>query len=160
MLLAGESEETAKEVSKQLEKYLKIKDLRSTNYYLGIKIESEPDGSFLLDQKVKITKLLEDRELLKLKSVATPMGPGFLAVSWEDSKELDNNDVYRKVMEPVLYIATVSKRNITTAVGLLCRRVEKPTNHDWNAAKILMRYLASTLDRKLRLSSDGDTGLT
>ena len=52
----------------------------------------------------------------------------------------------------VLYIATVSRPDISLAVSLLCRRVENPTNYDWKAVKSVMRYLAMTIDHKLRLS--------
>lgn len=156
LLVAGESEEITKRVTKQIEKYFEIKDFGNVNHYLGIKIERESDGSFLLDQRAKIVKLLDDHGLLEPKPVATPMKPEFLSAS----QELDNNNVYKKVMGSLLYIATVSRPDIATSVGLLCRRVEKATNNDWNAEKRVMRYLASTLDRKLRLTSGGDIRLT
>ncbi|KAG7191187.1 hypothetical protein KM043_013982 [Ampulex compressa] len=108
MWVTGESEETTKEVNEQIKKYLKIKDLGSTNYYLGTKIEQEPDESFLLNQKAKIIKLLKDHELLEPKVVAMPMEPEFLEVFREDFKELDNNGLYRKVMRRIYLLVSYS----------------------------------------------------
>jgi len=45
------------------------------------------------------------------------------------------------------------------AVGILCRYVKKPTEKDWKAIKRVMRYLASTIDKKLKLSSTGKAKL-
>ncbi|KAG7199848.1 hypothetical protein KM043_016903 [Ampulex compressa] len=80
----------------------------------------------------------EDHRVLEPKPVATKMKAAFLTVSRENFKELDNNGLYRTVMGSVLYITTVSRPDIAAAVGVLCRRVEKPTNHNCNAAKRVM----------------------
>lgn len=160
LLVAGQSAETTKAVSNQLKEHFQIKDLGDVSHYLGIQIEREDDGSFLLNQRAKIVKLIEENGLLESKPVATPMETGFLTTPQEGAVELENNGLYRKVMGSLLYIATVTRLDIAVAVGLLCRRVERPTQHDWKAAKRVMRYLASTTKTKLRLPFAKDTNLT
>lgn len=64
---------TILKVSMQLQKHFDIKDLEDVNYYLGIQVEHEADGLFLLNQRTKIVKLLRDYDLLESKSVATLM---------------------------------------------------------------------------------------
>ncbi|XP_040198473.1 secreted RxLR effector protein 161-like [Rana temporaria] len=63
-------------------------------------------------------------------------------------------------MGKLLYIATVARPDIATAVGFLCRKVSQPTQMDWNAAKRIIRYLKGTIDFKLKFSSTGKSGLT
>jgi len=58
-----------------------------------------------------------------------------------------------------LYIATVSRPDIATAVGILCRKVEKPTEQDWKAIKRIMRYLSSTKEKGLELPSTSEEEL-
>ena len=159
LLVAGESSEITATVSKQLQEHFLTKDMGEVSHYLGIQVEREADGSFLFNQRAKIAKLLRDYDLSEPKPAATPMETGFLAAPLEESSLLKNNHGYRQLMGSLLYLATVSRPDIMIAVGLPCRRVEKPTQNDWNAAKRVLRYLAYTIDKKLRLPSDGDNYL-
>lgn len=93
-------------------------------------MEREVDGSFLLNQRAKVLKLLNKYNLLESKPAATPMKSGFLTVSAEETTLLQGNHMYRQLMGSRLYLATVSRPDIAEAVGLLCRRIEKPTQHD------------------------------
>lgn len=153
LLVAGQSAESTEKVSRELQNYFDIKDLGDVSHYLGIQVERQANGSFLLNQKAKITKLLEDHGLLESKPVATPMETGFLSAGTTESAELPNNTLYRKAIGSLLYIATVSRLDIAVAVSILSRRVEKPTQQDWNAVKRVMRYLAFTINKKLCLPS-------
>ncbi|XP_075137282.1 uncharacterized protein LOC142213003 [Leptodactylus fuscus] len=54
----------------------------------------------------------------------------------------------------------MTRPDITTAVGIICRHVEKPRQRDWNAVKRVLRYLKETQDVSLKLSSVGDLKLT
>lgn len=53
----------------------------------------------------------------------------------------------------------VSRPDVAAAVEILSRSVQRPTERDWKAVKRVMRYLASTIDMKLRLSPNGRIGL-
>lgn len=160
LLVAGRSAETTAQVSKQIKEHFQIKDLDDVSHYLGIQIEREEDGSYLLNQRAKIIKLVKENGMTDSKPVATPMESGFLAAPQNDTVELESNGMYRKLMGSLLYLATVSRPDIAVAVGLLCRRVEKPTQYDWKAAKRVVRYLASSSDVRLRLSPCKDQRLT
>lgn len=160
LLIFGDLPETTSRVSKQLQSHFNVKDMGDVNHYLGIQVERDTDGSFLLNQKAKIAKILADYGLSEPKPAAIPMEPGFLTVSVEETTSLPNNHAYRQLIGSLLYLATVSRPDIAAAVGLLCRKVEKPTEYDWKAAKRVLRYLAYTMERRLRLPSSGDSQLT
>lgn len=156
--MVGYSEEITKRVGQELNKFFQMKDLGDVANYLGVQIEREGNSSFLLNQKNKIIQMLEEHEMLDSKPAATPMETGFLT-SEEDSQKLPNNTKYRQAMGSLLYLATVSRPDIAAAVGFLCRRVETPTESDWKTVKRVMRYLATTIDKKLLFSSQGNVEL-
>lgn len=89
----------------------------------------------------------------------TSMETNFLSDMTEDSNKLPNNTLYRKGVGSLLYISKVSRPDIAAAVRFLCRCVETPTESSWNALKRVMRYLASTIDMKLRFSTNGTVNL-
>ncbi|KFD66849.1 hypothetical protein M514_20993 [Trichuris suis] len=120
--------------------------------YLGIQIERERDGSFLLHQQSKIDRMLEHHGLLDCKPVATPMERGFLCMN-EESAVMENDARYRQAVGSLLYITTVSRPDIAVAVGLLCRRVETPTVTDWKSVKRIMCYLSARKHFRFRVCS-------
>jgi len=84
LLVAGTSAEVTKGVSRDLQQYFDIKDLGSVSHYLEIQIQRRADDSFLLNQKGKIVRMLEEYGLLESKPVAMPMETGFLNSEIED----------------------------------------------------------------------------
>ncbi|GBL76859.1 Retrovirus-related Pol polyprotein from transposon TNT 1-94 [Araneus ventricosus] len=70
---------------------------------------------------------------------------------------LPNNTKYIKA---VLYIATVSRPDISVAVYILSRRNEKPRERDWNSVKRIIRYLKTAAELKLIISKDKEPILT
>ncbi|XP_073426901.1 uncharacterized protein [Dendrobates tinctorius] len=92
------------------------------------------------------------------KGISTPKEPSYLKLEGEDDL-LPNNEKYRQAVGALLYISTMTRPDITTAVGILCRYVEKPRQRDWNAVKRLLRYLKETQDVNLKLSATGDLEL-
>lgn len=159
LLIAGSSPNITCTVGKELNKYFKTKDLGEVSHYLGIQIEREEDGSFLLNQRSKISRMLEDYGLTDSKPTMTPMETNFLSSMTDDSKKLTNNKLYRQAVGSLLYIATVSRPDIAASIGFLCRCVESPTENHWKAVKRVIRYLATTIDKCLRLSSTSETDL-
>ncbi|KFD63722.1 hypothetical protein M514_24075 [Trichuris suis] len=153
LLVAGESEAITRNVGAQLNKHFITKDLGKVSNYLGIQIERKEDGTFLLHQRCKIEQLLEKLGMSEVKPKGTPMETGYLSTMNESNVPLPNNVKYRQVIGSLLYIATVSRPDIALAVGLLCRRVESPTEYDWKSAKRVLRYLAGTKELKLCLSA-------
>lgn len=119
-LVAGHKEEITKKFGQDLNKYFRTKDLGNVSHYLGMQIELDQDGLFLLNQQSKIIRLLEDFGLLDAKSAMTPMETNFLSDMTEDSNKLPNNTLYRKGVGSLLYLSKVSRPDIAAAVGFLC----------------------------------------
>ncbi|GBM70587.1 Copia protein [Araneus ventricosus] len=67
---------------------------------------------------------------------------------------LPNNTQYRQAIRTLLYVATVSRPDISVAVNILSRRNEKPRERDWNAVKRIIRYLKTTAELKLIINKN------
>uniref|UniRef100_A0A5S6QQU2 Integrase catalytic domain-containing protein n=1 Tax=Trichuris muris TaxID=70415 RepID=A0A5S6QQU2_TRIMR len=159
LLVIASSEKATRKVGEQLNAHFYTRDLGGVVQYLGIEVERECDGSFLLCQKGKIAEMLEEHGMLEPKPATTPMEVGYLNSLLDKSKGLPNNRRFRQAIGSLLYLATVSRPDIAMAVGLLCRCVETPTERDWKSVKRVMRYLATTINQKLRLSGDSEMKL-
>ena len=135
-----------------ISEHFKTKDLGDISYYLGIQIERDVDGSFLLNQSAKITALLDKFSMKDVKGVSTPMDTSYTKLEGEYDR-LPDNEQYRQAVGAMLYVATTTRPDIAAAIGLLCRRVSNPRQRDWNAVKRVMRYLKQTADLKLKISA-------
>lgn len=134
-----------------------LKDLGNISNYLGVEVEKNNTG-YYIHQRQKIEKLVTGFGLNEAKPARTPMEGGFFQATME-SPLLPDNIKYRQAIGSLLYLSTMSRPDISAAVGILARRVEKPSHSDWNAVKRVIRYLKSTCDMKLRLGSENDITL-
>ncbi|XP_064468704.1 uncharacterized protein LOC135382966 [Ornithodoros turicata] len=114
-------------------------------------MERSQDGCFYIHQAKKIHTLLEKYQLMDVKPSHTPMDPDYLKFSG-DHGLLPTNDQYRQAVGELLYLSTTTRPGIACAIGILCLRVSKPRQQDWNALKKLLRYLKYNRSLKLKLS--------
>ncbi|XP_073437427.1 uncharacterized protein [Dendrobates tinctorius] len=91
------------------------------------------------------------------KGTSTPIDPSYLKLEGEDL--LPSNESYRKAVGALLYIATTTRPDITATVGILCPRVSKPRQKDWNAIKRILQYLKETQRLNLKIFASGDLTL-
>ena len=160
LLVCYEQEGDCSRLLEVLNMDFETKDLGDVKHFLGMQIEREEDGSFLINQSHKIQEVIETFGLNDAKPVNSPMETNYLKELNNSINPLQNDSQFRRAMGKLLYIATVARPDIATAVGFLCRKVSQPTQMDWNAAKRIIRYLKGTIDFKLKFSSTGKSGLT
>ena len=158
LIIATSNNRDYVQIVKHLSKEVGVKELGDVKYYLGIQVEREEDGSFLLSQRQKINELIECMQLQDANTVATPMATDFLK-NQQDSKLLPDNSEYRSVIGKLLYLVTTCRPDIANAVGILSRKVSSPTEHDWAGVKRVVRYLKGTVNCKLRLPAVSDPKL-
>ncbi|UYV68712.1 hypothetical protein LAZ67_6000522 [Cordylochernes scorpioides] len=151
MLLASDSEIIIQNTVKTLEKEFEIKNLGDPTQFIGIEISRNREGEFLLSQKNKIQELVERYNLQEAKPTFTPMESGYSGIS--DEKLLPNNVQYQQLIGSLLYLSVVSRPDIAAPVCILSSRNQNPRNCDWNAAKIIVRYLKTTKELELRISN-------
>ncbi|XP_035219172.1 secreted RxLR effector protein 161-like [Stegodyphus dumicola] len=85
----------------------------------------------------------------------TPMTTNFTKNQNNQDDIFPNNQKYREAVGALLYLATVSRPDKANSVGILSRKVEKPSTSDWNGIIKIIRYLRATIHYKLHLKSNG-----
>ena len=86
------------------------------------------------------------------------MDPDYLKVNSENI--LNNNNLYRKAIGSMLYVANNTRPDIVVAVSILSRKISNPNDNDWAELKRVMKYLkGSTKDLKLCVGSKSDLQL-
>lgn len=98
------------------------------NFYLGIKIEKTAKG-YKLYQKTKIQELVEKFQLAEAEPYNTPMETGYLLLADEEN-QLPNHTNYRQAIRVLLYLATVTRLDISAAVNILSRENEELLQRD------------------------------
>ncbi|UYV76794.1 hypothetical protein LAZ67_14002030 [Cordylochernes scorpioides] len=129
----------------KLSEHIQLKDLGDITHYLGIQIEKDIDGNILLHQKLKILRILDKYGMNSFKGISTPM---------------ESNEKYRKLIVELMYIANFTRPDISSAIGILSRRVVKPNEHDWKVLKRILEYLKSTLNLVLVFETSSSVELT
>ncbi|XP_054715533.1 uncharacterized protein LOC129225011 [Uloborus diversus] len=71
-----------------------------------------------------------------------------------------DNTQYRQAIGALLYIATVTRPDITFTVNILSRKDESPNEKDWKAVLRVIEYLDSTKDIYLQIDSSSPPTLT
>lgn len=151
-LITGEVEKVENLISILYDNF-KIKNLGEAKNFLGMSISRTNDSLFLVQNKV-IEKLMSEFNMENCRSVATPMEVGFKI----DDSEPVIDVPYRRLVCSLMYISVMSRPDLSFAVSLLSRMLDRPTNQTWQAAKRVLRYLNSTKDMCLKFEK-GDVKL-
>ncbi|XP_039036454.1 secreted RxLR effector protein 161-like [Hibiscus syriacus] len=76
------------------------------------------------------------------KPVATPAEPG-IKLSVNSTREQVNPTLFKSIVGSLRYL-TITRPDITYAVGLVSRFMENPKQDHWIAAKRILRYVKGT----------------
>lgn len=164
---------------KDMETRFAMKNLGDITYVLGMEVSRDWNtDSVYISQRLYIEKMLRrfnmDGPHVKMSKIPSPpdaklsrsMMPDFCQDDWIDPVMCDSDDdcfgsdgrirneytiPYRELVGSLLYAAICTRPDIAYAVGVLARYVSNPGKAHWKRGKQLLRYLAGTLDYKLRL---------
>lgn len=144
----------------EVSKHVKIRDLGSSSFLLGMLIERDHSIRFLaISQRQYILDMLVRYSMDKCDSVKTPMNPSTRLSKAQgpqsDAERESMRDVpYSEAVGSLLYLARGTRPDIAYSVAFLSRFVANPGRAHWQAVKHLFRYLQGTKD--LRLVYRGD----
>src|SRR6266481_391516 len=125
--------------------------------YLGIGLHRREDGSFMMEQSSYALSIVKSLGFADCTERATPM-----AVDWtcEDSPLIEPGRVpYREAVGKLMYLANVTRPDISHAVGIASRALDRPTVEHWELIKRICRYLKKTHGLGLLYRTDGDDSL-
>lgn len=113
--------------------------------YLGMKIEQKSDGIFVSQPKYT-EEILERFGFANCSPASTPMERGMLTddANYVNDKPLPKNEPYRVALGSLMYLASISRPDISFAVNYLSRFCQKPMVSHWKMVKRIFQYLKGT----------------
>ncbi|UYV73755.1 hypothetical protein LAZ67_11000746 [Cordylochernes scorpioides] len=160
LIIAAEREDTLISFKESMKKIFKIKDLGKINYCLGIRIQTEKDGSISIDQEKYIEELLAKYRMKEVKPISTPMDSNSKLTkisSIEGENEPVKKVEYQSLIGSLIYLSVSTRPDISYAVSALGQFSNDPRRQHWNAAKRVLRYLKGTLGLKITYEKTNET---
>ncbi|KAL0311158.1 UNVERIFIED_CONTAM: Retrovirus-related Pol polyprotein from transposon RE2 [Sesamum angustifolium] len=145
ILITGSDLVGIEEAKTYLQKHFVTKDLGRPRYFLGIEIAHSKHG-ISLSQRKYACDLLHEAGLLGTKPVDTPMdsNPDF----WnDDDNYLEDKTKYRRLVGKLIYL-TMTRPDISFAVGLVSQFMDKPRSVHWEVALRILKLCWAKDDRK------------
>ena len=146
-------------VKTELAKQFTTTELGPCTHFLGIAVDRSAKGLFLSQQPFT-DRLVEFAGLKTSKPAPTPLPLSHCL--YEKTEEPTDDEVdemrnvpFRSVLGSLLYLATRSRPDISTAVSMLAKFQDKPTPRLWKTMKHVVRYLKGTSDYGLLLPKTG-----
>nr|KYP32233.1 Retrovirus-related Pol polyprotein from transposon TNT 1-94 [Cajanus cajan] len=133
----------------QLHSVFSLKDLGDLDYFLGIEVKTQSDGSLILTQSKYIRDLLNRTDMEALKPISSPMIPDS-KLSKAGSEDFLDASLYRSVVGALQY-ATITRLEISFSVNKVCQFMSYPLAHHCSAVKRILRYLKGTTSWGLHL---------
>ena len=126
------------------------------HYYLGIEITQPPKFIFI-SQKKYIGDLLNKFGMDECNPLTTPMEQNLKLTSIE-GKEFEDATKYRQLVGSLIYLTT-TRPDISFAVGILSRFIQKACEGHWSAEKRVLNYLKGTQECGLKYTQVGNFSL-
>ncbi|XP_031501803.1 retrovirus-related Pol polyprotein from transposon RE1 isoform X2 [Nymphaea colorata] len=145
MIFTGECEQEVAHTRKFLQQHFVTKDLGQLRYFLGIEVARSKE-EVVLSQRKYVLDLLQNTRMLGAKPTTLPMNPQVHLFD-DDLKEVASR-AYKSLIGKLLYV-TVTRPNISFAVGKLSQFMEKPRKSHWDAAMLIVKYLKSSPSKGL-----------
>ena len=150
ILIASDNSSLINDIGKFIGNKFELKDLGEVKHFLGIDVQKDKDGNFVISQSQYIEKIVDEAGLKDAKISKYPLMTGYFR--HDDCEELESNEEYRKLIGMLLYLSTNTRPDIAASVAILSQRIAHPTKTDLNEVKRIIRYLKDTKTLKLRLS--------
>eukprot|EP00253_Pinus_taeda_P015406 PITA_15406 len=143
LLMTGNNESYIASIKKELGKSFEMTDLGYVHYYIGIEVTQHPKSIFL-SRKKYIGDLLNRLGMTECNPLTTPMKQNLKLTSIE-GKEFEDATKYKQLVGNLNYLTT-TRLDISFAVGILSKFMQKPCEGHWSATKIILRYLKGSQD--------------
>jgi transposase InsO family protein len=122
------------------------RDLGAASRYLGIDIVRDRAARTLtISQPAHVASLLEQAGMANCRVGRLPMSTtADCTAARGDDCLMEDPHHYASAVGVLLYLACVTRPDITTAVSMLSRHTARPTERHWSLVLALLRYLQGT----------------
>jgi hypothetical protein len=141
------------QIVKQISSIFEITDLGPVAKYLNIDIIQNESGIFLHQSAYTQEILQKFMDTSCMKVVSIPLTAGYSLVKTEGVNALLKDQYtsydpkqYASLIGSLMYLATISRPDISHAISQLCCYMAKPSIAHWKAAQSVLYYLNTTSD--------------
>ena len=152
-LLVCSNDPSISELKRKFEKKeFRISAFDKLEWFLGISIKINKDGSLTLDQSAYIDHLLNKFNMIDAHECDTPITTA--AYNQEEiSPKIDTKKVpYRSLIGGLSHLGRFTRADILYATFYFARFQNSPTLAHWKQLKRILRYLKRTKDLKITIS--------
>ena len=126
-----------------MQKEFDMIDLGNMKYFLGIEIHQSANGIFVGQQKYAID-IIQKFIMTNFKSADTPIFQG-TKLSKEDVAPSVDSTLYKSLVGSLLYLTT-TRPDIMFVASFVSRFMQSPKITLWKVSKMILRYIAGTID--------------
>nr|KYP67571.1 Retrovirus-related Pol polyprotein from transposon TNT 1-94 [Cajanus cajan] len=155
IIITGNNSIVLQSLVSRLHSAFSLKDLRDLDYFLGIEVKNQSDGSLILTQSKYIRNLLNRTDMEASKPISSPMVSG-CKLSKIRSEKFPDASLYRSVVGALQY-ATIIRPEISFSVNKVCQFMSQPLEQHWIVVKRILRYLKGIISWGLRLQPSPST---
>lgn len=146
LLVAGSNIDEINRFKNQMKECFEMSDLGLLSYYLGIEVQQGTTHT-TLKQSAYVYKILEKSGMQNCNSSRFPMEQK-LRLDRDENGKIVNATEYRCIVGSLRYL-THTRPDISYAVGVVSRFMERPTIKHQQAVKHILRYISGTKDHGL-----------
>ena len=143
LIITGAKEGGVVAFKAEMQRLFRMSDLGLLSYYLGIEVR-QSKAAVTLGQAAYARRLLQKANMAGCNPCQTPM-EARLKLSKEGTTALVDPTEYRSLVCSLRYLVH-TRPDISFAVGMVSRFMEKPRQEHLAAVKHLLRYIAGTVE--------------
>ena len=153
-LVAAENSKAIDTVLSHLKEAFKI-TVGDASIFVGMQIERDRTReSIFIHQSSYAKKILERFGRMDAKSMSVPCDPGSTLKLLLKEEEVENVP-YREAIGSLMFLSIVSRPDISYAVNLVSRFLERHGKQHWLAVKRIISYVAGTIEYGIEYRSGG-----
>lgn len=100
------------------------------------------ENSIIINQHLYIERRLTQYNITEATPLTIPANPHIKLQTVDLEKNVRSTVPYREAVDALLFISLVSRSDITYAIGVVNRYLDKYSDQHWSAVKRIMRYLS------------------
>ena len=150
VIIIGNSPTQVQQFVHQLQALFALQDLGNSSYFLGLELNTTPQGVLLSQQKY-ITEIFHKAHMGEAKPRPTPMVKGVSLLAYVETI-FDDPHLYRCIVGSLQY-AIISSPEIRFVVNQVSQFMQHPLEPHWKVVKHILCYLRGTSDHGLLFNS-------
>ena len=152
VISTGSDDEEVQKFRKALKSKFKCSEGGLLDWCLGMEVYQDSNGIKISQKQYIAQKLEEFKDYLKPNvQRTTPLDPSFQhqLIEANESTETEDDFPYRSMVGSLMYAATATRPDITTAVGIVSRFLASPKTIHCNMVRQIFYYLRQYPDSSL-----------